>query len=48
MRDTTEPGDRGDRPRVAWRRTGWFALLYVAGLAVTATLTYALRAMLPW
>jgi hypothetical protein len=45
VRDTTDSGR--ERSRAGIRRVAWFAALYLAGLAVTAALTYGLRALLP-
>ena len=47
MRFTIEgPPEGGDQPRPLRRRLLWFVVLWFAGLAVTATTAYLLRAAL--
>jgi hypothetical protein len=31
-----------------WRRTGWFAALWLAGVAAAAALAYATRSLMRW
>lgn len=47
MPDIIEGPPEADDPRPSWpRRLMWFALLALGGLAATAAVAYALRAML--
>ncbi|HMO44069.1 MAG TPA: hypothetical protein PKB04_12285 [Phenylobacterium sp.] len=47
MRDIIEgPPDEGEPRPPVWRRLAWFAGLALAGLAATAAVAYAPRAML--
>lgn len=40
------PPEEGAPPPPLWRRLAWFVGLAVAGMAATAAVAYALRAML--
>jgi hypothetical protein len=48
MRDIIEPPPEPGAPLPPlWRRLAWFIGLAVAGTAVTATVAYAMKALLP-
>jgi hypothetical protein len=43
----TPPGDRGRRiPSPLWKRLGWFALLWLGGLAAVSLLAFVIRSVL--
>jgi hypothetical protein len=47
MPGTTERKRRGPS-RETWRRLGWFALLYLGGLAAVTVLAYGIRLLNPF
>lgn len=47
MPGTTEERRLGLK-RETWRRLGWFALLYLGGLAAVTALSYGLRLLSPF